>query len=60
MNDGHLVENRGTVVGNGHLASAGLDHLVHTTGSQAGANRIRNRFGGNDVALPHRVRLKLR
>ena len=42
MNDGHLVENRGAIVGDRNVTVARLDHLVHATRTERRAYCIGN------------------
>merc|ERR1719336_715125 len=52
MDNSHLVQDRGAVVCDGHLALRVLDHLVHAPRSQASPDSFCKSFGRLDVALP--------
>lgn len=51
LEDLHLVEDGGAVVGDDDLAVGSGDHLVHALGSQAGPDGIGHGSSGEDVGL---------
>ena len=52
LEDLHLVEDGGAVVGYDDVAGGGGDHLVHATWTETGADGVGDGAGGEDVGLP--------
>lgn len=48
----HLLEDRGAVVGDGHVAVRADEHLVHAAGTQRGAQNVGHRARSKDIGLP--------
>lgn len=51
LEDLHLVEDGGTVVGDDDLVGGGGDHLVHALRAEARAHRVRHRTRRHDVSV---------
>lgn len=51
LEDLHLVEDGGAVIGDDDLVGGGGDHLVHALGAQTGANRVGDGACGHDVGV---------
>lgn len=49
VNNFHLLEDGGSIVGNDNLSLGILDHFIHTSWSQRSSDDISDSFGSNDV-----------
>jgi len=57
VDDLHLLEDSGTIVGDEDLTLGGLDHFVHATGAERSPDDISDGLGGDDVGLADILRL---
>jgi len=49
VDDLHLGEDSGTIVGNNNLSLGVLDHLIHASRAERSADDIGDSLGGDDV-----------
>jgi hypothetical protein len=51
VNDGHLLQDGGAIVGDQNFASLILDHLVHASWTEGSSHDIGDGSGSDDVGL---------